>query len=179
MKIKGMLMKKVHIINIVISIVLAIFAIVCMVFAGINTKSVLLPVFGVINAIWLIAQVVITFTSHSGIKNKWFPLTLFTLTFIFNLNIFFIYYGIFEKYVIYSSIIAIIILIIFSSYHNNLDDTKIEIHDVATFLFGTVLFVSLVAFACALINSIDLLRHPNKNPRKKQSNLAQHTKINK
>lgn len=168
-------MKKVHIVNIVISIMLAIFAIVCMVFAGINTKSVLLPVFGVINAIWLIAQVVITFTSHSGIKNKWFPLTLFTLTFIFNLNIFFIYYGIFEKYVIYSSIIAIIILIIFSSYHNNLDDTKIEIHDVAAFLFGTVLFVSLVAFACALINSIDLLRHPNKNPRKKtiQSSATQ------
>ena len=97
-KIKGLLMKKVHIINIVILIVLAIFAIIGIVIAHINPKSMLLIVFGVINAIWLIAQVVITFTCHSGIKNKWLPLTLFTLTFIFNLNIFFIYYGIFETY---------------------------------------------------------------------------------
>lgn len=166
-------MKKVHIINIVISIVLAIFAIVCMVFAGINNKSVLLPVFGVINAIWLIAQVVITFICHSGIKNKWFPLALFTLTFIFNLNIFFIYYGIFEQYVIYSSIIAIIIIVVFSTSHNSLDDTNIEIDDMAAFLFGTVLFVSLVAFACALINSIDLLRQ-SKNKLNKRINSSNH-----
>ena len=166
-------MKKVHIINIVISIVLAIFAIVCMVFAGINNKSVLLPVFGVINAIWLIAQVVITFICHSGIKNKWFPLTLFTLTFIFNLNIFFIYYGIFEQYVIYSSIIAIIIIVVFSASHNSLDDTNIEIDDMAAFLFGTVLFVSLVSFACALINSIDLLRQ-SKNKLNKRINSSNH-----
>ena len=164
-------MKKVHIINLVLSIVLAIYAIVCIVFACINTKSVLLLVFGVINAIWLIAQVVVTFASCSGIKNKLFPLALFTLMFIFNLNIFFVYYGIFEKYVIYSSIIAIFILVIISNSHNNVDDPKIEIYNVDAFLFGTVFFVSCGIFIYVLINSINLLRHPNKKSKKaKNSN---------
>ena len=172
MKIKGILMKKVHILNIVISIALTIFAIVGIVIAYINPKSMLLIVFGVINVIWLLAQVFITFICEPKIKDRLILLSLFVLVLGLNLNIFFIYYGMFEKYVIYSSIIAILILIMCSS-RNAIDNTEIEINNMTSFLLGVAIFMSILPYICVIINSIGLLRQ-SKNKLNKRINLSNH-----